>query len=54
MDPDIVFSNDLLLQIATSRPDSVAALEEIPAIGAWKAATYGPDVLRVLRNGGGK
>lgn len=54
VDPDIVFSNDLLLQITTSRPDSVAALEKIPAIGAWKAATYGPDVLRVLRNGGGK
>ncbi len=49
VDPDIVFSNETLLQISAGRPDSVAALAEFPAIGQWKARTYGPAVLRMLK-----
>ena len=49
VDPDIVFSNDTLLQISAGRPDSVAALAELPAIGQWKAQTYGPAVLKMLK-----
>jgi ATP-dependent DNA helicase RecQ len=50
VDPDIVFSNDTLMQIAASRPTSVAALQEIQAVGCWKAQAYGPALLKLLRN----
>ncbi len=50
VDPDIVFSNDTLMQIASSRPTSVAALQEIQAVGCWKAQTYGPALLKLLGN----
>ena len=49
VDPDIVFNNETLLQITTRRPTSVAALEEIPTVGPWKAQTYGPALLKLLR-----
>lgn len=51
VDPDIVFSNETLLQISAGRPDTVAALAELPAIGQWKAQTYGPAVLKMLKGG---
>lgn len=47
VDPDIVFNNDTLLQIATLQPASLAELQEIAAIGPWKARTYGPAVLTI-------
>lgn len=49
VDPDIVFSNDLLLQIVEHKPSTVEDLSAIPAIGAWKAETYGPFILRLLK-----
>ena len=52
VDPDIVFSNETLLQISAGKPDTVAALAEFPAIGRWKAQTYGPAVLKMLRSRG--
>jgi ribonuclease D len=52
VDPDIVFSNETLVQISAGRPDSVAALAAIPAIGRWKAQTYGPAVLKMLKGRG--
>ena len=51
VDPDIVFSNETLLQIAACRPLNVDALQEIPAVGAWKAQTYGSALFRLLENG---
>ncbi len=48
VDPDIVFSNDLLLQIVEHKPRTVEDLSQIPAIGAWKAETYGPAILQLL------
>jgi ribonuclease D len=48
VDPDIIFSNDILLQIVEKKPRTLAELQEIPAIGAWKAETYGPAILRLL------
>lgn len=47
VDPDIVFNNDTLLQIATQRPATVEALQQISSIGPWKARTYGPAVLAI-------
>jgi len=52
VDPDIVFSNETLLQISAGKPDTVAALAEFPAIGRWKAQTYGPAVLKMLKSRG--
>jgi ribonuclease D len=48
VDPDIVFSNDILLAIAQEAPQSVAELESMPAIGPWKARTYGRQVTRLV------
>ncbi|MBI3958990.1 MAG: HRDC domain-containing protein [Chloroflexi bacterium] len=48
VDPDIVFNNDTLLQIATQQPSSLAELQQIAAIGPWKARTYGPAVLALV------
>jgi len=48
VDPDIVFNNDTLLQIATRRPASVEELQQIAAIGPWKAKTYGAAVLAIV------
>jgi superfamily II DNA helicase RecQ len=48
VDPDIVFNNDTLLQIATQCPASVEDLRKITAIGPWKARTYGPAVLAIV------
>ena len=52
VDPDIVFSNDTLLQICDHKPPSVAALEKIPTVGPWKARTYGPALMELLRKRG--
>ena len=49
VDPDIVFNNDTLLQIATKQPDSIEALQQIAAIGPWKAGAYGAAVLAIAR-----
>ena len=46
--PDLVFSNDILLEIAKRQPQTEAELQTIPQIGPWKAKTYGPAVLDVL------
>ena len=51
VDPDIVFSNETLLQIAACRPLTLDELREIPAVGAWKAQTYGTELFRLVGNG---
>lgn len=48
VDPDIVFSNEVLLKIAKEAPRQMEELKAIPAVGPWKAATYGQDILRIL------
>ncbi len=45
---DIVFNNATLLAIAQRQPHSLDELLEIPEIGPWKAATYGPDILALV------
>jgi ribonuclease D len=47
--PDIVFTNETLVEIAQRDPRSEAELLNIPAIGPWKARTYGSDLLAMLR-----
>ena len=50
VDPEIVFSNETLLQIAACQPTSLPELEDIPSVGRWKAQAYGDTVLRLLGN----
>lgn len=46
--PDIVFTNDVLLEIVKRLPRTPDDLLQIDAIGPWKARTYGPEVVRLL------
>lgn len=47
--PDIVFSNELLMEIARQCPAHTEALGEIAHIGPWKAKTYGPAICQLLQ-----
>lgn len=47
--PEIVLTNEVLMEIAKRQPSTVEDLRKIPAIGPWKAKTYGPDLLRLAR-----
>ena len=51
VDPDIVFSNETLLQIATCQPTSLAELEKVPSVGRWKAQNYGTSIFSLLGDG---
>lgn len=46
--PDIVLTNDLLLEIAKQQPERVEELQQVDGIGPWKARTYGPEILRIV------
>ncbi|TAJ31998.1 MAG: DNA helicase RecQ, partial [Nitrospirae bacterium] len=46
--PFVIFHDRTLRSIATVRPDSVQALEEIPGIGSVKIERYGRQVLKVI------
>ncbi len=48
VDPDIVFSNDVLLAVAKQAPQSVDALDSISEIGPWKAKTYGAELIDIV------
>lgn len=48
--PDIIFTNEILIEIAQRAPQSEADLLAIPAIGPWKARNYGPEVLKIVQN----
>jgi len=47
--PDIVFSNSMLLAIAQLDPQSEEEVLRIPEVGPWKARTYTPAILSTLR-----
>ncbi len=46
--PEIVFSNDTLLEIVQRGPRDEPALAAISGIGGWKARTYGPRLFALL------
>src|SRR5690606_8169687 len=46
--PDIVFSNDILLEIVRRSPRTPEELTQIPEIGPWKARTYGPAIIQII------
>ena len=47
--PEIVFPNEVLMEVAKRQPRTIEELREIEAIGPWKAKTYGADLLRIAR-----
>jgi ribonuclease D len=47
--PEIVLTNEILMEIAKRQPRTLEELREIEAIGPWKAKTYGADLLRLAR-----
>jgi len=48
VEPDVIVSNDALVEVARAHPQTAEALEQIPALGEWKAREYGEELLRVL------
>jgi ribonuclease D len=48
VEPDVIVSNDALIQVAQQNPKTVEALEKISALGEWKAREYGDEILHVL------
>ncbi len=48
VEPDIIVSNDALVEIARANPADAAALEKLSALGEWKAREYGAEILNVL------
>jgi ribonuclease D len=46
--PEIVFSNDTLLEMVQQDPQSEAELRAVRGVGTWKAGYYGPEVLALL------
>jgi ribonuclease D len=48
VEPDVIASNDLLMKMATLRPQTMADLEAIAGLGAWRRAEYGADILSVI------
>ncbi|HZQ05599.1 MAG TPA: HRDC domain-containing protein [Anaerolineae bacterium] len=48
VEPDVIVSNDALVEVARVYPQTPEALEQILALGEWKAREYGEELLRVL------
>ncbi len=49
VEPDVIVSNDALVELARVHPKTPEALEHLSALGAWKAREYGAELLQVLR-----
>lgn len=47
--PEIVFSNEILMEVAKRQPRTIEELRQIEAIGPWKAKTYGGELLRLAQ-----
>jgi ribonuclease D len=48
--PDIILTNEVLLEIAKQQPRTLEDLLAFEAIGPWKAKSYGPDLLRIAQS----
>lgn len=46
--PDIVLTNDVLMEIAKAQPATLDELQAIARIGPWKTKTYGPALLKLV------
>lgn len=48
VEPDVIVSNDALVQVARANPASLDVLLTLDALGEWKAREYGEELLQVL------
>jgi ribonuclease D len=48
VDADVILPNATLWELATHPPHDYEALLDVPGIGPWRQATYGPDLLQLL------
>ncbi len=48
VDPDVILPNATLWDIAWKPPRTLEELGQIPGIGSWRQATYGPTILRLM------
>ncbi len=48
VEPDVIVSNDALLEMARQNPQTLDALTQLPALGEWKARAYGAELLAAL------
>ena len=49
VEPDVIMSNDTLMDIARRNPRNFKALLKLKSLGEWQAETYGRAVLQVLQ-----
>ncbi|MFN2284877.1 MAG: ribonuclease D [Anaerolineae bacterium] len=50
VDSDVILPNAVLWELAHRPPRTLENLIDIPGIGPWRQKTYGPDLLRIVRN----
>lgn len=48
VEPDVIVSNAVLMDLAHRRPRAVADLPTLPGLGAWRKKTYGQAIIDVL------
>ncbi|HOT92898.1 MAG TPA: HRDC domain-containing protein [Anaerolineae bacterium] len=49
VDSDVILPNAVLWELARHPPTTLEQLRDIPGIGPWRQATYGPDLLRIVK-----
>jgi superfamily II DNA helicase RecQ len=52
VDSDVILPNAVLWELAHRPPRTLEHLTDIPGIGPWRQATYGPDLLRIVKSSG--
>jgi ribonuclease D len=48
VDADVVLTNETLMALARSAPDSLQQLAALDLMGSWKLEEYGADLLQAL------
>lgn len=48
VEPDVIVSNDALIELARQNPQTIDALVQLNTLGDWKASEYGAELLQVL------
>jgi ribonuclease D len=49
VESDVILGREALWQIAERAPTTLEALAAIPGMGPWRLATYGDEILSVLK-----
>lgn len=52
VDSDVILPNAVLWELAVHPPTTLEQLRDISGIGPWRQATYGPDLLRIVKRSG--